>query len=415
MAMNDSEKARIAGRKEAVKAGAAKGLSGKESRKRYYVRTRVAELEKAGKPVSAEKRKQLREKFNSGNISRKGFAAPKKKTGGSGSSGSSSGSSGSSSGSSGSSSGSSGSTIITQSGGRSARDNMKGASGYKAGSTKASSKQFGPQLSNVSKVAKKKNSGGVVGNLKGAAGKVGRGAKGAKNFLDNELLGKDDSRRVADYIRKGDLGKAGKSLGAAALEIGSLTGLPQVGKGLFKKFAGKSAGKKALQTSMKGGFTNYAAKNSGKKVVESVGQASAGALKRGVVKEAPKVVKPFGGSSGLPQGISYGRAAGVKSVPRTVLLGKPSTSLTAKNIVKPVSRLKGKGLKPLEAAKSGPRVVKKTRSSVKTTNFSNRGKPKTSTTRVRSAPKPVGNTVNVKRFSSAAEKKKYQATTKNRK
>ena len=298
MAMKDSEKARIAGRKEAVKAGAAKGLSGKESRKRYYVRTRVAELEKAGKPVSAEKRKQLREKFNSGDVSRKGFAAPKKKTGGSGSS---SGSSGSSSGSSGSSSGSSGSTIITQSGGRSARDNMKGASGYKAGSTKASSKQFGPQLSNVSKVAKKKNSGGVLGAL-----------KGAKNFVDNELLGKDDSARVADYIRKGDFGKAGKSLGAAALEIGSLTGLPQVGKGLFKKFAGKSAGKKALQTSMKGGFTNYAAKNSGKKVVESVGQASAGALKRGVVKEAPKVVKPFAKASGLPKGISYGRAAGVK-------------------------------------------------------------------------------------------------------
>ena len=385
MPMNDSEKARIAGRKEAVKAGVSKGLSPYEARKRYYVRTRVGELEKSGKPVSAEKRKQLREKFNSGNISRKGFAAPKKKTG------SSSGSSGSSSGSSGSSSGSSGSTIITQSGGRSARDNMKGASGYKAGSTKVSSKQFGPQLSNVSKVAKKKNSGGVVGNLKGAAGKVGRGAKGAKNFLDNELLGKDDSARVADYIRKGDFGKAGKSLGAAALEIGSLTGLPQVGKGLFKKFAGKSAGKKALQTSMKGGFTNYAAKNSGKKVVESVGQASAGALKRGVVKEAPKVVKPFAKASGLPKGISYGRAA------------------------KPVSRLKGKGLKPLEAAKSGPRVVKKTRSSVKTTNFSNKGKPKTSTTRVRSAPKPVGNTVNVKRFSSAAEKKKYQATTKNRK
>jgi hypothetical protein len=58
----------------------------KESRKRFYVKTRVAELEKAGKPVSAEKRKQLRQKFNSGDVSRKGFAAPKKKTGGSSSS-----------------------------------------------------------------------------------------------------------------------------------------------------------------------------------------------------------------------------------------------------------------------------------------------------------------------------------------
>ena len=58
----------------------------KESRKRFYVKTRVAELEKTGKPVSAEKRKQLRQKFNSGDVSRKGFAAPKKKTGGSSSS-----------------------------------------------------------------------------------------------------------------------------------------------------------------------------------------------------------------------------------------------------------------------------------------------------------------------------------------
>ena len=299
MAMNDSEKARIAGRKEAVKAGAAKGLSGKESRKRYYVRTRVAELEKAGKPVSAEKRKQLRQKFNSGNISRKGFAAPKKKTGGSTPTSTPSSTSTPTS--------SSKATIPVGDWVRSVGTGTGTGYGTKASSkastpaTKASSKQFGPQLSNVSKVAKKKNSGGVLGAL-----------KGAKNFVDNELLGKDDSARVADYIRKGDFGKAGKSLGAAALEIGSLTGLPQVGKGLFKKFAGKSAGKKALQTSMKGGFTNYAAKNSGKKVVESVGQASAGALKRGVVKEAPKVVKPFAKASGLPKGISYGRAAGVK-------------------------------------------------------------------------------------------------------
>ena len=50
-----------------------------ESRKRYYVKTRVAELEKAGKTVSPAQRKALREKFDSGNVSRKGFAAPKKR------------------------------------------------------------------------------------------------------------------------------------------------------------------------------------------------------------------------------------------------------------------------------------------------------------------------------------------------
>ena len=51
-----------------------------ESRKRYYVKTRVAELEKSGKTVSPAQRKAFREKFDSGNVSRKGFAAPKKKT-----------------------------------------------------------------------------------------------------------------------------------------------------------------------------------------------------------------------------------------------------------------------------------------------------------------------------------------------
>ena len=70
--------ARVAARKEAVKAGTAKGLDAKEARKRFYVETRVAELKKKGVTVDAAKRKELREKFNSGDVSRKGFAAPKK-------------------------------------------------------------------------------------------------------------------------------------------------------------------------------------------------------------------------------------------------------------------------------------------------------------------------------------------------
>ena len=276
MAMNDSEKARIAGRKEAVKAGAAKGLSGKESRKRYYVQTRVAELEKAGKPVSAEKRKQLREKFNSGDVSRKGFAAPKKKTGGSGSSGSGS--------------GSSGSTIITQSGGRSARDNMKGVSGYKAGSTKASSKQFGPQLSNVSKVAKKKNSGGVLGAL-----------KGAKNFVDNTVMGKADSKRAADYILKGDYKNAAKSAGTAAARLGSFIVGGGTGKAIGMNQTAKlakaqrigSVGKSPVRSLLVSG-AKTGAKKSGAKVApkSSVKKVALSAPKR-VPKVAKTVSKPL--------------------------------------------------------------------------------------------------------------------------
>ncbi len=344
MAMNDSEKARIAGRKEAVKAGAAKGLSGKESRKRYYVRTRVAELEKAGKgPVSAEKRKQLREKFNSGNISRKGFAAPKKKTGGSGSSGSSSGSSGSSSGSSGSGSGSSGSTIITQSGGRSARDNMKGVSGYKAGSTKASSK--------VSKVAKKKNSGGFLGALKGAAGKVDRFAGKVGNFANNELLGFDDIQRYDKYMGSGEYGKAAKSLGAGLGEMGSTIASAGVG-------AVAAGGSKGVVASTKGGLAAIKAAKAaklakanrvgaiGKSPVRSllVSGAKTGA-KKSVAKVAPKVAK---------------RVPKVAKTLSKPLTKSGSKSLTSKAVVKSAKKpLVSKASKATTRKPVGPRNYSK--------------------------------------------------------
>ena len=40
----------------------------------------MSELKAAGKPVDAAKRKELQKKFQSGNVARKGFAAPKKTT-----------------------------------------------------------------------------------------------------------------------------------------------------------------------------------------------------------------------------------------------------------------------------------------------------------------------------------------------
>jgi hypothetical protein len=66
---------------------ASKGTTAKQARQRFYVQTRMSELEKkTGKPVSAEKRKELQQKFQSGDVARKGFAAPKKKMSGSSSS-----------------------------------------------------------------------------------------------------------------------------------------------------------------------------------------------------------------------------------------------------------------------------------------------------------------------------------------
>ena len=73
---------RIANRKAFVKDKvASKGITAKQARQRFYVQTRMAELKAAGKTVTPEMRKQLQQKFQSGNVSRQGFAAPKKKTG----------------------------------------------------------------------------------------------------------------------------------------------------------------------------------------------------------------------------------------------------------------------------------------------------------------------------------------------
>ena len=59
---------------------ASKGVTAKQARQRFYVQSRMAELKAAGKTVTPETRKKLQQKFQSGDVSRKGFAAPKKKT-----------------------------------------------------------------------------------------------------------------------------------------------------------------------------------------------------------------------------------------------------------------------------------------------------------------------------------------------
>lgn len=73
---------RVADRKAFVKDKvASKGIDAKQARQRFYVQTRMAEMKAAGKTVTPEMRKKLQEKFQSGNVSRAGFAAPKKKSG----------------------------------------------------------------------------------------------------------------------------------------------------------------------------------------------------------------------------------------------------------------------------------------------------------------------------------------------
>ena len=79
---NPAVEKRISDRKAFVKDKvSSKGIDAKQARQRFYVQTRLAELKAAGKPVGSEVRKALQKKFQSGDVSRKGFAPPKKKSG----------------------------------------------------------------------------------------------------------------------------------------------------------------------------------------------------------------------------------------------------------------------------------------------------------------------------------------------
>lgn len=77
--------------KKKIAARAAASKASGMSAQKFYVKTRMAEAAKSGKTLNA---KDLRQKFQSGDVARKGFGAPKKKTGGSGGSGSMSSSAG---------------------------------------------------------------------------------------------------------------------------------------------------------------------------------------------------------------------------------------------------------------------------------------------------------------------------------
>ena len=319
MAMNAAEKARIAGRKQAVKAGVAKGQSAKESRKRYYVETRIGEMKAKGKTVTPELRKQLREKFNSGDVSRRGFAAPKKKV---------------------SSSSSSSSKLPVISGtpssfsskGRSATSNMKGVSGYKAGSTKPSS---------MSADTKKGRSGG---------GKV-------YDFARNELLGVDDFGRAGKNLRKGNYGKAAKSAGAGVLELGSsIATIFGIGAGAKAAMAAGKAAKGAKGASNLKYYKNLAkgkqSRNYGK-VVPTTSKV------RKTTKSQQAKAYNYYSNLGKPAAKTVAKTA-KKSVP-TVAKRSPRV---AKTVTKPMVKRTSKPLTSKAVVKTAVKKVPK-KSSVK--------------------------------------------------
>ena len=316
MAMNAAEKARIAGRKEAVKAGSAKGQSAKESRKRYYVETRIGEMKAKGKTVTPELRKQLREKFNSGDVSRRGFAAPKKKVT-------------TSSSSSSSSPVISGTPSSSASKGRSATSNMKGVSGYKAGSSKSSS---------MSADSKKGRSGG---------GKV-------YDFARNELLGVDDFGRAGKNLRKGNYGKAAKSAGAGVLELGSsIATIFGIGAGAKAAMAGAKAAKLAKGAKGASNFKYY--KNLGKSVPKIVGKGSP--YKAAPLSKSAKAAN-FNTYKNLGKPAAKTAAKTVKKATPAVAKRSPRV---AKTIAKPMVKSTSKSLTSKAVVKTAVKKVPKKR------------------------------------------------------
>ena len=318
MAVNADVKAKnrdmIASRKENRKAFVAqktaeKGITAKQARQRFYVQTRMSEMKAKGKTVTPEMRKQLQQKFQSGNVSRKGFAAPKKKV---------------SSSSSSSSSVISGLPTAPSSKGRSATSNMKGVSGYKAGSTKPSS---------MSSDSKKGRSGG---------GKV-------YDFARNELLGVDDFGRVGKNLRKGNYGKAAKSAGAGVLELGtSIATIFGIGAGAKGAVAAAKAAKLAKGAKGASNFKYY--KNLGKSVPKIVGKGSP-------YKAAP--LSKSAKAANLKYYKNLGKPA-VKTAAKTAKKAAPAvakrTPRVAKTIAKPMVKSTSK---PLTSKAVSKTVVKK--------------------------------------------------------
>jgi hypothetical protein len=320
MAMNAAEKARIAGRKEAVKAGVAKGQSAKESRKRYYVETRIGEMKAKGKTVTPELRKQLREKFNSGDVSRKGFAAPKKAVS-------------SSSSSSSNPPAISGTPSSSSSKGRSATSNMKGVSGYKAGSTKPSS---------MSADTKKGRSGG---------GKV-------YDFARNELLGVDDFGRAGKNLRKGNYGKAAKSAGAGVLELGSsIATLFGVGAGAKAAVAAGKAAK--LAKGAKGASNLKYYKNLGKVTPKIVGKAAP--YKAAPLSKAAKAAN-FNTYKNLGKpAVKTAAKTAAKTAKKSVPAVAKRSPRVAKTVAKPMVKSTSKPLTSKAVVKTSVKKVPKKR------------------------------------------------------
>ena len=186
-----NSKKKVKAREEARKAS---GMSAQK----FYVTTRLAEAAKSGKKLD---RAALRKKFQSGDVDRKGFGAPKKKMGGSGSSSTGSSSTGSSSSSKTSSSytpgmGGSRTTIVTN-------KNPYGGSA-------APKKLYGPHVSETTKPSAE-----PLYKQFGGSTKESKKADRAKKVADRNAKYKSDQAKIKSDYDNSPQQKAYKALLAA--------------------------------------------------------------------------------------------------------------------------------------------------------------------------------------------------------
>ena len=162
----------------------------------------------------------------------------------------------------------------------------------------------------------------------GLFGSVGNALKKAGSFVGNELLGLDDFGNVIKHAKNGDWGKAAKSLGAGAFEMGTtaLMLVPGVGTAAGAAIkAGAAAGKVGAKQVVK----QAVAKPMAQKVVS---QASKAATKtKDGLKTAQTVVKKAA-SSGATKATQASKAA-VQVGKKTAGAVKTQTAKIATKVV----------------------------------------------------------------------------------
>ena len=201
----------------------------------------------------------------------------------------------------------------------------------------------------------------------------------AGGFVTNELLGIDDFKRTANYVRKGQWGKATKSAITGVTEAGSTIGaavaaIPTGGLSLAArggavaarqgakfgaKQAGKVAGKKAARVTLRGevktSLKGAAGTLAPKRIVKTV---AAGSLKTGV-KGAAKTARYASTGGSYAAGQAARRAAGVagKGLSKvepglSKMAAKTPSKLAAKSAAKKATAAQGEATSARAAVKA---------------------------------------------------------------